>query len=371
MYSRALPSYAALSRRDPRPPVLEITGLNQEERTAIVTAALAEYRKKLNAVQLAILMAKDESTLPLYLLTVCEELRLQARARARYVLPYARPIGRMHVRNLNPNRAGVTCVASIFCICMCIRMRGQLDLRMSECAAHWTYACSNAATQAQYGAGGSGVDTFLRGVPESIPELLDVVIFRVERDIAEWVKTSGKGAGLTEAIERLAEREREVAEQAAAAATAAAAAAVTPAVAAAGAVTPLAAPVPVAAAPAPTPVTAVTAVVVDDAAFADQCGRMLVQDALTLLEASRHGLREAELLELLAPPGKQTLPPVVWARLYRSLEQYLRPADDDEAGLLGYIHLQMIGAVRAPACPRALCVVCGCGCGCGCGRRGE
>ncbi len=41
------------------------------------------------------------------------------------------------------------------------------------------------------------------------------------------------------------------------------------------------------------------------------------RDALTLLVCSRHGLRETELLELMAPPGKSQLPGAVWTRLYR------------------------------------------------------
>lgn len=40
----------------------------------------------------------------------------------------------------------------------------------------------------------------------------------------------------------------------------------------------------------------------------------IVRDALSLLVCSRHGLRETELLELLAPDGKTQLPPVVWTR---------------------------------------------------------
>jgi hypothetical protein len=69
-------------------------------------------------------------------------------------------------------------------------------------------------------------------------------------------------------------------------------------------------------------------------------------DALTLLVCSRHGLRETELLELMAPPGKSQLPPAVWTRLYRSLELYLRPLGEEEQGMLGFFHQQMAMAVR-------------------------
>jgi len=75
-------------------------------------------------------------------------------------------------------------------------------------------------------------------------------------------------------------------------------------------------------------------------------GRRLVRDALTLLECSRHGLSESELLELLAPPGRERLPPVAWARLYRTLEVYLRPQDEGGEGIIGFFHQQIRFAVR-------------------------
>jgi hypothetical protein len=57
--------------------------------------------------------------------------------------------------------------------------------------------------------------------------------------------------------------------------------------------------------------------------------------------------QESELLELLAPRGKKQLPPIVWARLYRSLELYLHPlGDEDENGMLGFFSQQMVHAVR-------------------------
>jgi len=52
-------------------------------------------------------------------------------------------------------------------------------------------------------------------------------------------------------------------------------------------------------------------------------GEELVKSALPLLACSRHGLLEMEMLELLG--GDAPLPRVVWARLYRSLQFYLRP----------------------------------------------
>ena len=47
------------------------------------TPSRHRYRKKLTPQQLKLLLAKTESHKPLFLLTVCEELRLQVRARMR------------------------------------------------------------------------------------------------------------------------------------------------------------------------------------------------------------------------------------------------------------------------------------------------
>ena len=79
------------------------------------------------------------------------------------------------------------------------------------------------------------------------------------------------------------------------------------------------------------------------ATVAARVGKHIVSEALCLLECSRHGLREYELLELLAPKGRERLPPVVWARLYRSLEIYLRPVgEEDQGGTIGFFHLQLL-----------------------------
>lgn len=69
---------AALAKRDPRPPQWEIPPLSTGEREEIVRQQLTEYRKKLTRGQLALLLDKKESAKPLFLLTACEELRLQA-----------------------------------------------------------------------------------------------------------------------------------------------------------------------------------------------------------------------------------------------------------------------------------------------------
>ena len=83
------------------------------------------------------------------------------------------------------------------------------------------------------------------------------------------------------------------------------------------------------------------------ATVAARVGKHIVSEALCLLECSRHGLREYELLELLAPRDRERLPPVVWARLYRSLEIYLRPVgEEDQGGTIGFFHLQLPFAIR-------------------------
>jgi hypothetical protein len=59
-------------------PQLDIPGLSKSECEEIVVQQLREYRKRLTREQLELLLAKTESNKPLYLLTCCEELRLQA-----------------------------------------------------------------------------------------------------------------------------------------------------------------------------------------------------------------------------------------------------------------------------------------------------
>lgn len=76
-------------------------------------------------------------------------------------------------------------------------------------------------------------------------------------------------------------------------------------------------------------------------------GASLVRDALALLARSRNGLRESEVLQLLAPRGEAELPRVVWSRLYRSLELYLRPQGEDAEGTLDFFHMQLLSAVRS------------------------
>lgn len=75
-------------------------------------------------------------------------------------------------------------------------------------------------------------------------------------------------------------------------------------------------------------------------------GKELVKSALSLLACARHGLLETEMLELLRHEGEEQLPRVVWARLYRSLQFYLRPPGEMGEGALNFFHRQLAKAVR-------------------------
>jgi WD40 repeat protein len=228
--------------------------------------------------------------------------------------------------------------------------------------------------------------------------LQDVVLERVEHDLAAWAKTAAAGALMPEPLPTPAPTGRRASLQpagAAAAATSAAAAksgAAAGAGAASGAAAAAGAGAGAAAAAAPTAAAAGAGgassaaaaadaskggrvsrkragsavdgddeddgeggvggksdpdrIFNDDITDPDHLGRQLVKKALTLIECSRHGLQESELLELLAPRGKEVLPPIVWARLWRSVELYLHPLGEEENSMLGFFSTQMANAVR-------------------------
>jgi nephrocystin-3 len=67
----------------------------------------------------------------------------------------------------------------------------------------------------------------------------------------------------------------------------------------------------------------------------------LVRDAMSLLWASRHGLSEAEILELLRRSGEQRLPQAVWSPLFLAAEQSLV----SRSGLIGFAHVFLRNAV--------------------------
>lgn len=271
----ASPCYQALVSRDPHPYQLEVPDLKDAEKADIVISNLAMYRKKLTEPQLESLLHKAESYKPLYLLTSCEELRLQV---------------------------GVTLAALV-----------------NHTLTHSTLC------QAQYGSAGEGVTNMIEILPEHTADLMDVVLQRVERDMSAWtvaakfssvptpdpsgdddalpagVAKKVRFGGVSVRLVSPRENSRAGVDEGDAAGDSAAGgdagdggedAANTP-----------------------------SGDSEDDQEQADKeeaaqraYGRWLVANALTLLRCSRHGLKEQELLTMLAPQGKKQLLPAVWAR---------------------------------------------------------
>ncbi len=71
----------------------------------------------------------------------------------------------------------------------------------------------------------------------------------------------------------------------------------------------------------------------------------LLRNTLSLLECSRGGLLETEMLHLLGREGAP-LPSYIWSRLYRSLSAFLRPPGESGEGMLDFFHRQLAKAVR-------------------------
>lgn len=78
----------------------------------------------------------------------------------------------------------------------------------------------------------------------------------------------------------------------------------------------------------------------------DKPGASVVHNLLALLFCSRYGLRESEILELVAPPGMRQLPQAVWARLTRSLCQYIQLSVTRDVSTLRFFHQQIKAAVE-------------------------
>lgn len=76
-------------------------------------------------------------------------------------------------------------------------------------------------------------------------------------------------------------------------------------------------------------------------------GAELVLICVTSLTAARHGLLEAEILDLLRTHIARDLPPARWFALYSSLRAYLRPRGQTGEALLDWFHRQFAKAVRA------------------------
>lgn len=263
---------AALVKRDPAPRELHVPGLSIEERKDIVTTRLAQYRKKLTSGQMDLVLAKQESDKPLYLLTCCEELRLQA----------------------------------------------------------------------QYGFSGAGVDEMIVSLPDNIPALLAVVLDRVERDLTVWMKSAG---GQFEWVPQAIVDEPASARGTEASGSMRHASMLrTPTESLSSAmVSSKGTYVPPLKSPGASTsgsesmggqlrrqMSFATSSVADVEHVEIAPGANLVRSTLSLLVCSRHGLRETDLLQLLAPPNKSQLPQAVWARLFRSLELYLKPGGGEE-----------------------------------------
>ena len=93
-------------------------------------------------------------------------------------------------------------------------------------------------------------------------------------------------------------------------------------------------------------------------------GKVMVSRSLSYLGAAKHGLTEDEMLDVLSLGGRDgpvlrdfrrrspespivdTLPVVVWSRLYLDLEPYLTERTADEASLMTFYHRQLGEAVR-------------------------
>jgi len=77
-------------------------------------------------------------------------------------------------------------------------------------------------------------------------------------------------------------------------------------------------------------------------------GRSLVKKALCLLECSRHGLTELELLCLLKRESKKEkqLPSCIWGSLHSSLDLFLTTLGESGEGRLDFFHRQLAKAIR-------------------------
>ena len=147
----------------------------------------------------------------------------------------------------------------------------QMDLLLDKDDAasplYLTVACEELRLQAQYGLGGSGVDTKIGEMAPEVAGALDVVLARIERDYQSWLES----VGMLES------------------------------------------------------------------------GRDVVKGVLTLLLFSRGGLRQEDLMRLLAPPGQDTMSHTAWNRLYHAVEGYVRPLGD--FGVYALAHRTMKQAV--------------------------
>lgn len=171
------------------------------------------------------------------------------------------------------------------------QMENLMNKRDSSKPLYLLIACEELRFCGLYGMDGSEIDKKIGGMPSTIPKLFADVLDRVERDMEAWAKDFTTTNTTNNNFISLDEIDGNT----------------------------------------------------DPTLY---LGSTLVKYALSYIECSRHGMKEAELLELLAPPGKDILPQAIWARLFRSLELYLRPQGEDGEGTLGFFHGQLAVAVK-------------------------
>jgi tetratricopeptide (TPR) repeat protein len=75
-------------------------------------------------------------------------------------------------------------------------------------------------------------------------------------------------------------------------------------------------------------------------------GEPLVRRALSLIELSVNGLYESEIRGLLAPTCEERIVPQAWARLRRSIGDYLKDTGQADEGLVDISHHQFSDAIR-------------------------
>ena len=74
-------------------------------------------------------------------------------------------------------------------------------------------------------------------------------------------------------------------------------------------------------------------------------GEELIRNSFSLVACSHDGLLETEILELLKPDDDERLPPILWARIYRSVRLYLTPAGENSQQLVNFYHTEFRKAV--------------------------
>lgn len=394
-------SFGSLASRSPTPHILDVPELTMSERRAIVVQHLATYRKRVTEQQLEAILSKTDSHKPLYLLTCCEELRLQAQygetgagvddkiaelpgevpalldfvlarverdlgqwARSMAVQPDAdATTPKRPMRRMSSSSALIrTPTAS---------PRGSPSLSIRDSPGAASPAGDNAPNSGKadprhrpaltppsrsetpkpvtFQRGGSDQTLQIKSTQEkalsrsgsdrALPSSSDQPLFALHLR-----KQDSVGSRLRK-MKRRFHSMKSIGRAVTTALT------IRKLVGGASRRSLLGPDDDSASTPPPTDRTDVSSISTSDgytrwdSHSGTAAGSALVRDALCLLTCARHGLRETELLELLAPKSLSRLPAAVWTRLYASLELYIRPTGGEE-GMLGLFHDQMRAAVE-------------------------